>query len=277
MVRFSAALVASWIFCGVAAAQSTDAPARVAIVPGVAVGVDAAKVDALAEEMADALTGELLVQAAGGLEVRRKLPAEGIPQDCVVKPACVADVAKRLKTNQLLFVVVIDSGGTLQVDTTWVDAPSGKSASRPAIDITEMALAKERFVAAAHELLPDAPVRPKPKAGIGGTMSPAVPRHVTTPALITAAVAAVGLGDGIAFGLRTRSRYHACEDNLGGCSQDQRDSIRTQSLLADAGWLVALGGAIATGVLYATSGKEPRLVVTPEHDGGVALTAVGRF
>lgn len=275
MVRFPAALVASWILCGVAAAQPDATPARVAIVPGVAVGVDAAKVDALAEEMADALTSELVVQAAGGLEVRRKLPAEGIPQDCVVKPACVAGVAKRLETNQLLFVVVIDSGGTLQVDSTWVDATSGKSVSRPAIDITEMALAKERFVAAAHELLPDAAVRPKPKA-IGGAMSPAVPRHVTTPALITAAIAVVGLGDGIAFGLRTRSRYHACEDNLGGCTQDQRDSIRTQSLLADAGWLVALGGAIATGVLYATSGKEPHLVVTPEHDG-VALTAVGRF
>src|ERR1044071_9220580 len=99
MVRFSAALVDSWIFSGFAAPQSTDAPARAAIVPGVAVGVDAAKVDALAEEMADALTGELIVQAAGGLEVRRKLPAEGIPQDCVVKPTCVADLAKRLKTN----------------------------------------------------------------------------------------------------------------------------------------------------------------------------------
>jgi hypothetical protein len=265
------------IMCGVALAQNAPAgePVRVGIVPGVAVGVDAAKVDALAEELADALKSELVVDAIGGLEVRRKLPAEGIPQDCVVTPACVANVAKQLGAKQLLFVVFIDSGGTLQVDSTWIDIASGKSVSRPAIDISELSLAKERFVAAARQLLPDAPVRPKPKA-LGGEMSPAVPRHVTTPQLITAGIAVVGLADGIVFGLRTRSRYNACKADTAGCSTDERETIRTNSVIADIGFFVAVGGAIATGVLWATSGKEPHLIVTPEHSGG-AVSVIGRF
>src|SRR6185503_19035401 len=108
---------------------------KVAVVPGIAVNLDAARVDALSQDLAEALRSELDIDAVGGLEVRRQLPSAGLPPDCVATPACVGDVANRLGAQQLLFVVMIDTGtgGAIQIDSTWVDPNAHKSASRPAI------------------------------------------------------------------------------------------------------------------------------------------------
>lgn len=252
---------------------------KVAVIPGIAVNLDAARVDALSQDLADSLQTELEVEAIGGLEVRRALPAEGIPPDCVATPACTLDVAKRVGASQLLFVVMVDTGtgGSIQVDTTWVEPGTGKSASRPAIDIASLGDAKNRFITAAPSLLPDAAVRPKPKTGgIGGTMAPAVPRHITTPAKVTSVVAVVGLGLGIGFGLKARSGYNACDEDRFGCTDGDRDSIRNYGLLADASFLIGVGAAIATTVLYVTSGKEAHLVVEPSPQGA-AVAVVGTF
>src|SRR5690348_15992193 len=83
--------------------------AKVGIVPGIAVNLDAARVDALSQDLASALSSELEVEALGGVEVRRLLPEAGLAPDCVANTACVADVAKRLGAQQLLFVVMIDT------------------------------------------------------------------------------------------------------------------------------------------------------------------------
>lgn len=264
-------------------ARADDTPIRVAVVPGIAVNLDTARVDALSQDLAQALSRELVVEAVGGLEVRRLLPPEGLPPDCVTQPACTADVAKRTNASQLLFVVMVDSGagGSIQIDTTWVDPASGRSASRPALDLTSAADAKEKFAAAAPQLLPDAPIRKKTThtdvtIGVKPVMTEGAPRHFTTPAKITAAVGVVGLGAGIALGLTTRSKYHSCEDDVAACSDGNRDSIRTFGILADAGFAVAVGGAIATAVLYMTSGDEPRLIVSPTASGAT-VSAFGRF
>lgn len=262
-------------------------PIHVAVVPGIAVNMDTARVDALSQDLAEALNSELDVVASGGLEVRRQLPADGLPADCVTNPACTNNVAHRTGASQLLFVVMVDtgSGGSIQIDTTWIDATTGKSASRPALDLTSTSEAKTKFASSAKILLPDAPVRPKPANGGGGLgvntkMSDAEPRHLTTAAKITAGVAVVGLGAGIAFGLTTRSRYNKCDGDPVNCTSSDKDSIRKLGLSADAGFLVATGCAIATVVMYATSAKESRLIVAPgpTADGnGAALTAIGRF
>lgn len=255
-------------------------PVRVAIVPGIAVNLDTARVDALSQDLADALNQELDVQAIGGLEIRRQLPPDGVPPDCVTNPTCTADVASRTGASQLLFVVMVDSGagGSIQVDATWVDPAANKSVSRPAIDLTTTTDAKQKFASAARQLLPDAPVRPKPSTTVGvtPTMTEGVPRHFTTPAKITAAVGVVGLGAGIAFGLRMRSKYNACDANPNACSQSDRDGIRNLGIAADAGYVLAIGAAVATVVLYMTSSEEPRLIVTPTAEGA-AVSAVGRF
>lgn len=272
-------IVAGWILAlsGIASADRV----KVAVVPGIAVNLDAARVDALSQDLAEALRTELDVDAIGGLEVRRQLPPGGLPPDCVATSACIADVARRLDVQQLLFVVMIDTGtgGAIQVDSTWVEAGTGKTASRPAIDIAAIADAKSRFAAAAQQLLPDAPVRAKPGTSLG-RMSPEVPRHLTRPAYITTGATIAGLGVGVTLGLIARSRYRACsdlaEDDGLNCSSERKDAIRSVALIADAGWLVAIGGAVATAVLYATSGETPRVIVEP-LPGGAAVTAVGRF
>jgi hypothetical protein len=262
-------------------ASADHAALKVAVVPGIVVNLSPARVDALTQEMAEALTAELEVDAVGGVEVRRRLPAAGLPSDCVANDACIADVARRLEAQQLLFVVVIDtgSGGAIQIDSTWIDAMAHKSASRPAIDIAVLGDAKARFAVAAPKLLPDAKVRPKSSSSLG-RMSDAVPRHFALPSYLTAGATAVGLGVGIGFGLSARSRYTDCSNQATvqgvACTQDRQDAIRRRALVADLGWLLAIGGTVATAVLFATSGEASHVIVEPIR-GGAAVTATGSF
>jgi hypothetical protein len=276
-----AALVAGVCLLAFASPAAADTPPpqlRVAVVPGVAVNIDAARVDALSLDLATALATELEVEAIGGLEVRRRLPADGLPPDCVATPACTIDVARRLDVQQLLFVVMVDAGGAVQIDSTWVEPTTGKSISRPAIDIANNAEAKSRFASSATSLLPDAPVRPKPKnTGIDGETFRKIPRHFTVPSYITAGVAVVGLGIGIGFGIKAKGLYEDCDEQMAVCTDSQKDKIRNNALIADLGYIAALGGVVATAILYATSGSESRLIVNPNAEGGAGVTYVGRF
>lgn len=262
------------------AAPVSQAPVKVAVIPSITVHLDAARADALAEELAVALHAELDVDAIGGVEVRRRLPAEGLAPDCIANPTCIADAARWLGVDQLLFVVMIDtgSGGVIQVDATWVDPQHHKSASRPAIDLAALGDARIRFAAAARQLLPDAPVRPRPPPALG-RMSEAVPRHFATASYVTAGATVAGLGLGLSLGLVTRGRYQDCEDGADrgmACSSGRKDAIRRLALIADAGWVVAIAGTVATAVLYATSGEASHIVVEPVP-GGAMVTAAGRF
>lgn len=271
--------VAILLSSAVAAAEPSPAPkkVRVGVVSGLAVNVDSAKADALAQDLSEALAAELEVETVGGLEVRRKLP-EQLPADCVSTPACIADVASRLNVNQLLFVVFVDSG-TLQVDSTWVDVATGKSASRPPIDVVGGTDSKAKFAASATQLLPDAKVRIKTttivRQGKFGEMTPDVPRHFTTVSIATTAIALAGVGVGIGFGLTARSHYNSCETSL-ACGNGARDGIRHVSLIADIGYLGAVAAAVATGILFGTSGSESHLIITPAEHGGM-VGAFGRF
>jgi hypothetical protein len=253
---------------------------KIAVVPGIVVNLAAARVDALTQELAEALQAELEVEAIGGVEVRRRLPPAGLPTDCVASEPCIADVARRLGAAQLLFVVLIDTGssGAIQIDSTWVDPVAHRSGSRPAIDIATIADARSRFAAMASQLLPDAPVRPRPRASLG-RMSEPVARHFTLPAYLTTGATLVGIGVGLSLGLDARTRYNDCTSQAHAgtaCSQGRKDAIRRVALAADAGWLVAIGGTIATAILYATSGEASHVVVEPVP-GGAAVTASGRF
>jgi hypothetical protein len=250
-------------------------PVKVAVVPGLAVNVDSARVDALCQDLAEALVSELVVEAAGGLEVRRQLH-EGLPPDCVATPACTAGVAKATGASQLLFVVIVDSGatGSVQVDTTWVDAATGQAASRPAIALTSTSDidAKAKFATYAKQLLPDAPVRPKPKTGITNLVG-GKPRHITRGQILTASVGVVAIGWGIGWGLSAGSHFKSCNADPNNCTKSQRDTITRLDLTADIGWIVAAGAAITTAILYTTSAEAPHVapVVTP-GGAGVAFS-----
>jgi hypothetical protein len=270
------------ILCATASAQPK---LRVAVIPGVAVNIGPTRVDALTQDLADALDAELIVDAVGGLEVRRELRAD-LPPECVTQPACVQEVAKATGAQQLLFVVMVDAGGdAISIDVTWVDAATGKSVARPPVSLTNTSDvdAKGKFQLAATSLLPDVPLKPKPKqtvaVGIDGRVVAGTPRHVTLPAMITAGTTVAGLGLWIGFGLDARSKYDSCQADATttGCSQGRRDSIKHLDLGADLGWGLALASAIATGVLYATSGESTHLIVAPTEGTGASVLAVGSF
>ena len=254
---------------------------RVAVVPMIAVNMESARVDALAQDLAEALRTELEVEAMGGVEVRRRLPAEGLNPGCIASDACIADVARRLGAQQLLFVVMIDTGasGAIQLDSTWIDPVAHRSAPRPAITLATLADVGAKFAAAAPQLLPDAKPRAKPGSGGLGRMSEAVPRHFSWASYATAAGTVIGLGAGVSLGLLTRGRYSDCEAMAHAgtaCTQSRRESIRRLALLADAGWAGASGGTSATAVLYATSGEASHVIVEPTP-GGATVSAIGRF
>ena len=286
MLRVSALLL---VLCAAASAQPTTATTapktRVAVIPGVAVNIGPTRVDALTQDLADALDAELIVDAVGGLEIRRELSAD-LPADCVTQPACVQQVAKATSAQQLLFVVMVDAGGdAISVDVTWVDPATGKVLSRPPVSLTNTSDvdAKAKFQLAATSLLPDLPLKPKPKTvavGIAGQVVAGTPRHVTVPAMITAGVALAGVGMWIGFGFDARSKYNGCQAELAtgvACTQGRRDAISHVALAADIGWGVALASAIATGVLYMTSGESTHLIVAPTEGTGAAVFAAGRF
>jgi hypothetical protein len=282
-------IAAAVIATGSALVHAEPQPAKprikVGIVPSIAVNVDAARVDALGQDLADALTSELDIDALGGLEVRRQLPTDGVPPECATTPACSRGIAQKLGVTEMLFVVMIDSGagGSVEVDPTWVDGVTGKTHGRPPIDLTSSADAdaRQKFSAAAHALLPDAPLKPKPKPGgsiqFGETTS--TPRHITTPMIIAGGAAVVGLGVGIGFGLEARSKYNACNSDP-SCrnvpTDPRRGSIRSTDYAADGGWILAVAGAAAATVFWATSGSEARLVVAPTP-GGAAVSLGGQF
>jgi hypothetical protein len=282
-MRWTVLVVAAGWLASARLVEAQPRPLRVAIVPSVTVNLDAARVDAITADLAESLTAELEITAVGGLEVRRQLPPEGVPPECVTTPSCAADVAKRLDANQILFLVIVGSGNGLQVDSTWVEPSTGHSASRAPIDVANMNDARIRFAAVAHQLLPDATVRKKPVAPTGGgggigVMSKEVPKHFTTASYVTSAVGVAGLGVGIALGLSTRSKYNDCDASR-TCTQSTRDSIRLTGLVADAGYLVAIGGAVATSILFATSGESAHLIVAPtaEASGGISGVTIGAF
>jgi len=282
----SAMVVAVLAIVGGGAKQvRAQAKLRVAIVPTVAVGLDPTRVDALGQDLADALAAELVIEAVGGIDVRRQIRPD-LPADCASQPACASEVASATSAQQILFVVFVDTGnnGGAQIDATWVEPGTGHSASRPGVSLTSTvdADAKAKFREAATSLLPDAPVRPRPKVqgavSIDGKLVGGAPRHVTTPAMITAGVAAVGLGASIAFGLATRSKYNSCQADAMTCTPAQHDTIGHYALVTDVSWIVAALAAIGTGAIYATSGEAPKIVAAPAETGtGATISWSGRF
>lgn len=260
------------------APRSDDAAPRVAIVVEVAVGVDAERAQTIAAALAAGLSAQLVVDARGGAPVDARLPSGGLVDGCLARPSCVIDVATRLEVDELLFIALVQLGDELQIDASWIDASGAHGASRPRIRIGPGDDADAVFRARAVTLLPEARLRP---AIAPPRPAPPPPsrrgRHLTPTTWTLAAVAAVGLGAGTAFGLSTRSAYLACERD--GCDDARRDTVRTRGLVADASFGVAALAAIAGAVLYLRSSPtEARVGVQPVAGGaGAALVVGGRF
>jgi hypothetical protein len=284
MSRLAALLIGGGLAVGARDARAEQpASLRVAIVPTVAVNLDATRVDALGQDLADALQAELYVEAVGGIEVRRAIRPD-LPADCATTPACASEAAKATNAQRVLFVVMVETGsnGAAQIDVTEVDPASGKSTSRPGVSLTSTidADAKAKFREVSATLMPDATPRPKPKAqgavALHGDLVDGKPRHLTTPAIVTGATALVGTATTIIFGLEARSKYNACQAIANTCTQDMKDSVSHYALASDFSWGIAAAAVIATGIIYATSAESPHVVAAPV-EGGAAVSWSGRF
>ncbi|HVV86527.1 MAG TPA: hypothetical protein VHE35_25895 [Kofleriaceae bacterium] len=261
-----------------APASGATAPAgrvRVAVVIDLVASVAPDRAASLGEALADALQRELDVDAIGGGDVERRLPAGGVPDDCLATPACIADLGSRLDANQLLFLSIAQVGGTARIDATWVDVASGLAVSRPRIDLDADTRAAEVFSAAAQRLLPDAPRRLEQTKGPRGPH-----HHMTGLTWALGGVAVAALGGGVGIGLAARGTYDRCDRDPDSCDDDTRSGIRTHAVIADALFATALAGAVTATVLYLRSNDRrdeapaETWLVTPRRGGGLAEVRV---
>jgi len=272
-----AAIAAS---AGPAAADGATHVPRVGIVIGVTVNVDQATADALGDALAAALVDKLEVDAISGIEVTRRLPATGLPDECVSTPVCIADLGQRLSADQLLFLAVVQVGDHYQVDTTFIDVVTGALVARPRVQVVDVAQATKRFADQASRFLPDARVRPSATPNQTVIVHADAERHrPIRPAVWALGGAGIAaLGTGIAFGLSAKAKYDGCNgDRI--CSDADKRSIHTRSVIADISMGVGLACAVAAVVVYV---KTP-LDVTPlvpevtPVTGGAVLSFDGRF
>jgi len=277
MGRMRIALVLLAIVVGTHAAAADTPPHRVGVIPSVEVNVDARRAEALTGTLADALRDKLIVDSIGGGDVTRRLPDGGLPEDCVAQPACIAQTGKRLEVDQLLFLVIVQVGHTIQIDSTWADVATGKTMSRPMIKLDDDARATKVFGDAAIKLLPDEPVRPSKTLVIHEGAGPEVtPRRLTTLTYTTGGVAVVAIGGWAIFAAMTKSAYDKCNDPMHACTSDQISSVHTKGIVADSLGVIGLGAAVATTFLYLRSGGET-ITVAPAPGGGAAVTFGGVF
>lgn len=247
---------------GAAGAQPVP---RVGVAVSTEVNVAPAEAQKMSEALGKALHDKLMVDVIAGAEAARRLPEEGVADNCVVDKACIADIAQRLSADQLLFLVVVRVGGRVQIDSTWADGATGKTVSRAAVVIDAGQDPEEQFAAAAANLMPDAAPRPEKPVAQQPEVAPTVPdgpttltrerpRRMTTPAWIAAGVGGAALAGAVTFTFLTRSAYKDCEGIE--CTDGKLDSIERRALAADLLWGTAAAAAVTTGVLYWISGGQ---------------------
>ncbi|MBK9033518.1 MAG: hypothetical protein IPL61_20000 [Myxococcales bacterium] len=274
--RIIAALVAAAATVALAPAARAQAPAttRVAVIVDLVANVTPDRATELGGAVADALERALVVDATGGADVARRLPAEGVPDDCVAEAACIASLAHRLDATELLFLAIVQVGTTVQIDATWASAATGETRSRPRIDLEADARAGEVFAAAAERLLPH--VEHRSAVVIAPPPRPTEPRRrMTTATWALGGGAVAALAGSVGLGLSARATYQRCDSDPDRCDADDRAGLRTRAVVADvlgAGALVAGGAAL---VLYLRSARAdgPRPVqawITPVRAGAMA-------
>lgn len=244
-----------------AAAQS---PQRIGIVVSTAVNMNEAEVDDMAAALGQALEQSLGVVVTAGAETRRRLPSAGLPEGCMSDAACRADLGERLDADELLMVVVARVGSRVQVDATWIDVPSGKLASRPAVVLEGDADRTEVFRDAAQTLLPHlqpvptlseikpATAAPMPGARPGSVRSE---RRMTGGAWIAAGISVAALGGGLGLGYLNRDTYQQLEsgelcDANPACFDDESETLKRNSLVADGLAGLSLVAGVTALVLY---------------------------
>ncbi len=270
-------------------AHADDArPRRLGVVVGLAVNVEPEQAAALAESLAQVLEEQFIVETVAGAEATRRLPAAGVPEECIGLPACIADLGARLSVDELLVLVIVRVGESLQLDASWVDVATAEVVPRPAVALAADGDARAAFVAAAGAMLPNATPRPSPApvraevvadSSIIGTPEPSPPssRHLSTGVWIAGGVGVAALTGGVGFGLTARSRHGRCEDEP--CAESELDGLESRALAADLFFGAAAVSAAVAAVLYWRSDEavEAPRVGLNFRPGGAVVGVGGQF
>ncbi|WP_428268285.1 hypothetical protein [Haliangium sp.] len=272
---------------------------RVGVVVVATVNTHGSEADELSDSLGHALRARLDVDVIAGAEVTRRLPPEGMPETCVADAACQRDLARRLEADQLLLLAVVRVGTRVQIDITWVDPASGRTASRDRVRLEDGAAVAEVFEAAAAALLPDAAPRPEaaPAAVVAAPArapEPPLPpprRHLTTGVWIAAGVGVAALATGAVVGGDAWRRYRDLDEDGCGqrpCALADIEAVDDRALAADALVLVGVVAGATAAILYWRSGsaREPtaararpdpvHLSISPRA-GGLQVGLGGRF
>jgi hypothetical protein len=243
---------------------AADETRRIGIVVTVQVNVSAELADRLATELGDALRAERPVDVIAGRETTRRLPPEGLADDCVARSDCRNELGRRLDADELLLLVLVELGDRIQIDATWANVASGKVTSRPQIVLEPGADRRQVFIDAAPLLLPHIK---KPRFEVSpdivivrqaaGSASPG--RHMTTATWIASGVAAGALVGAAVFALSAQRKFSTLENDGCrdmACDVNEIDSLRRHSLAADVLFAVAATGAATALVLYLRSADD---------------------
>lgn len=263
---------------------------RVGVVVTTRVNVSEDQARDLAGALGDAVHDRLNVDVIAGADAERRLPPEGVPARCVVDLACRQDLGRRLDADELLLLVVIGAGETLQIDATWSDVGTGEVKSRPSIEIGPDAGVHTRLTRAVPELLPHLvshASEPRDDARVVLVVPQAPPGRRVTPATLAAAgVGAGALIGSVVFSLSSRRKFDTLERDgcrRTPCRDEDIDSLFRDTVIADAlfGVAVVAAGAAVWFYVASDSGQpsapaEPPLSVTP-LPGGVGLSLGGAF
>ena len=279
---------------GLAAAAPAAAPAgprvKVAVVPGIAVNLDsgARRCARPGSRRRRCRRSSTSMRSAGSRCAASCRPTACAP-DCVTTPACIADVAKRTGAQQLLFVVMVDSGAA---------ADPGRHDVGRAVDRQERRRAR-RSICRRRSTPTRRPSSPPPRpsscptrrsgqaeagpastSGIHGQAS-ASPRATSRPPSLATAGRR---------GRRARRRHRVRPARRGRSTTRATDRTHERARRAQndddphrrgTSPTSASGrhrrGRSPTAVLYATSGESPHVDRRADDAGGAAVTAFGRF
>ena len=252
---------------------------RVGIVVTVKVNVTEDKSRQVAEQLGTAISGALPVDVIAGAETDRRLPPEGLPEECVADTACRNDLGRRLDADELLLLVIVELGEGIQIDTTWADVASGRSVSRPRIELQTGADHAAVLAKAPAILLPHIK---KPEAKNDGPDIIIVPgdgaddngRRMTVPAWIAAGVTGASAITGTVFAVSARQKFRSldedgCRNRI--CNESDVDTGERHAIIADVFIGVTLAAGVTTAVLYLTSGPGDS---EPDKSGGPAVGIV---
>jgi hypothetical protein len=296
-----AALVALLGICLVPAAAAAE---RVGVVVTVTLNTRAQEARRLADALGSALLDQLDIDVVAGREAERRLPPGGVPDTCVVDSACQQDVGRRLDADQLLLLAVVRVGARVQIDATWVNVATGRTASRPRILLHDGQSPSKVFADAVFELMPDAALRmgagrrragertaagDQPASGPAAELAAPAPRHVTTGVWIAGGLGAGALLASGVFAADAMRRHRdldasGCADTP--CSISDIDAVDTRARVADVLLGVGVIAGVTAVVLYWQSGApgaeqtagqhRPRLDVVAT-DRSMSLTWGGSF